>query len=86
MTISDERLKQLALLGCFVDDGCRACETESMARELISRREQNAKLVEVLKASMHAIRSYQYGNSATELAEEMADAYEKLLREAGAIL
>lgn len=50
-----------------------------------NRRAHDARLVEALKASAHALRSYQYGNSATELAEEMADTCEKLLRESGAI-
>lgn len=84
--ISDERLKQLALLGCFVDDGCRSCESESMARELIQSREQNAKLVEALKI----IQSVASGERqvAVDDTDGMAwiDKYAReALREAGAI-
>ncbi len=34
-----------------------------------------------IKASVHALRSYQYGNSSPDLAEAIADKLEILLRE-----
>lgn len=40
---------------------------------------QQKELVEALIASEHALRSYQYGNSATDLAEECADYCTKVL-------
>lgn len=36
---------------------------------------------EYLIAAMHALRSYQHGNSSPDLAEEIADAIEKYLKE-----
>jgi len=33
----------------------------------------------LLEAASHALRSYQYGNAATELAEEMVEAIERFL-------
>ena len=35
-----------------------------------------AELLKVAEAASHALRSYQYGNSSPELAEEMVDALE----------
>lgn len=43
---------------------------------LVAERER---LVEVLRAAMHALRSYQYGNSSLDLAEEIADSIERIL-------
>lgn len=40
-------------------------------------------LVKTLRAAIHALRSYQYGNSSTELAQEIADAGDEALRAAG---
>lgn len=37
------------------------------------------RIVEVSRAAMHALRSYQYGNSSLDLAEEIADSIEKTL-------
>jgi hypothetical protein len=37
--------------------------------------------IELLKACLDGFRSYQYGNSSTDLAKEMADAIEKYLSE-----
>lgn len=34
----------------------------------------------LLVAASHALRSYQYGNAATELAAEMADAIDRFLK------
>lgn len=36
---------------------------------------------ECIKASAHALRSYQYGNSSPDLAEAIADKAESILRE-----
>jgi histidinol-phosphate/aromatic aminotransferase/cobyric acid decarboxylase-like protein len=40
-----------------------------------------SKLVATLKAASHALRSYQYGNSATDLAQEMADSIDAVIEE-----
>jgi predicted component of type VI protein secretion system len=45
-------------------------------RELILEAEESRKL---LKAAMHALKSYQYGNSAPDLAASIAGDIEKLL-------
>jgi hypothetical protein len=34
----------------------------------------------LLKASSHSLRSYQYGNAATEPAKDMADAIDRFLK------
>lgn len=39
----------------------------------------NAALVKLLKGASHALRSYQYGNVATDLAAEVADACDAAL-------
>jgi hypothetical protein len=40
-------------------------------------------IVTVLTAASHALRSYQYGNSATDLAKEIADKCDDLIRRVG---
>lgn len=40
-----------------------------------------AKVKKALEAAMHALRSYQYGNGSTELAESIADLCSDTLRE-----
>jgi hypothetical protein len=40
---------------------------------------RNGELTKILGAALHCVRSYQFGNASTELAEEMADAIEKVL-------
>ena len=39
-------------------------------------------LIKVASAAVHALRSYQYGNSSPELAEEVADALEEAIKRA----
>lgn len=41
---------------------------------------RNAELAKMLEAALHCVRSYQFGNAAAGLAEEMGDAIEKVLR------
>ncbi len=41
---------------------------------------RNAALVKMLEAALHCVRSYQFGNAAPALGEEMGDAIEKLLK------
>ena len=48
-----------------------------------SDRAKIAALVTAAMAAGHALRSYQYGNAATELAEECADAIDAALKLAG---
>jgi hypothetical protein len=43
---------------------------------------RNAALTKILEAALHCVRSYQYGNAAPALAEEMGDAIEKVLKPA----
>ena len=38
---------------------------------------ENEKLINLLAAASHALRSYQYGNVATDLAKELADSIDK---------
>jgi hypothetical protein len=41
---------------------------------------RTAALTKVLGAALHCVRSYQYGNAAPALAEEMGDAIEAVLK------
>lgn len=42
-------------------------------------------LTKAAAAAVHALRSYQYGNSSPELAEEVADALEAAIKKAGPV-
>lgn len=53
---------------------CERCEWER--RQITDRVLESGRL---LRAAAHALRSYQYGNAATDLAEEMADSIDKFL-------
>ncbi len=55
---------------------------EMMAAEIGRLRAINADLIAALAAATHALRSYQYGNSATDLAEEVADNAETAIAKA----
>jgi hypothetical protein len=44
-------------------------------------KEQEKEVLLLLRAAMDALRSYQYGNASTELAEEIADKIEITLAE-----
>lgn len=46
---------------------------------VVDLRTQYEELIRVSKAAVNALRSYQYGNSAPALAEEIADALEKIV-------
>jgi hypothetical protein len=46
----------------------------SFEKRLMEELERRYQFVKLLRAASHALRSYQFGNSATELAEEFADA------------
>jgi hypothetical protein len=54
-------------------DYCRMLEDNKMIDRLAGER---ATLVLVLTAAWHALKSYEYGNSATGLAEEMCEKIE----------
>ena len=47
---------------------------------LAAAEQRVAALEKLLVSAAHALRSYQYGNSATDLAEEVADALDAALR------
>lgn len=42
-------------------------------------REKQKELLKLLRAAYNALRSYQYGNKSTELAEEVADEIEEAI-------
>jgi hypothetical protein len=48
----------------------------------MAREHAYTELVKAATAAVHALRSYQYGNDSTELAEEIADALEAALNNA----
>jgi hypothetical protein len=45
--------------------------------------EATPEILTLLTAASHALRSYQYGNSATDLAKEIADKCDDLIRRVG---
>lgn len=61
-----------------------ACDAASLPNDanacLIATAPEMAKLLE---ASRHLLKSYEYGNSATEPAKDMADRIEQVLKDAG---
>ena len=65
----------------WVDEGwslaCLSCLEKIAAARVAEERER---LRPVLTSAIHALRSYQYGNSAGDLAEEVADAIAAALR------
>jgi hypothetical protein len=63
------------------DGNCVVCWSlpDAQARLIGSMAERISALQKLLKAASHALRSYQYGNSATELAEEMANTVDAAL-------
>lgn len=54
-------------------------QAPALGAEIDRLRIINAELVKVCHAAVHALRSYQYGNSATDLAEETANACESAI-------
>ena len=48
--------------------------------DLLQKLAQREEARRLLEASSHSLRSYQYGNAATELAEDMADAIDRFLK------
>ena len=54
-----------------------------LADRLIRYVNAHADVVKTLHAAMHALRSYQYGNSAPDLAPGIADDLEALIKQAG---
>ena len=50
-----------------------------LAKENAELKEQLAEARKVMTAAGHALRSYQYGNSSTDLAQEMADAIDAII-------
>lgn len=50
-----------------------------LGNSLEARASKSEILVTALTGASHALRSYQYGNSSTELAEEIADACDEAL-------
>ncbi|MBV9180214.1 MAG: hypothetical protein JO356_02795 [Acidobacteria bacterium] len=50
---------------------------------LCRKAKEHADMAKVLHAAWHALKSYEYGNAATELAKECAAEIEKVLKEAG---
>jgi chromosome segregation ATPase len=61
----------------YILDGCGG--QEYLDARLAALQAQNRELREKVTACVHALRSYQYGNSSTELAEEVADAADATL-------
>ncbi|HTH42875.1 MAG TPA: hypothetical protein VL498_06905 [Terracidiphilus sp.] len=56
-------------------------EERANAKLIATAGNYHEKVVLTLQAAMNALRSYQYGNSATDLAEEVAVACSKLLQD-----
>ena len=52
---------------------------ESLEADIARLTRDRAALLKIVRACSHALRSYQYGNVATDLAEEMADYCDKAI-------
>ena len=57
-------------------------ERTSAPQLRVERQRHQADLVKAAIAAVHALRSYQYGNSSPDLAEEIADALEAAIEAA----
>ena len=57
---------------------------EERIRQVDALYAQNKALIRMLQAASDALKSYAYGNSATDLAEEIAKACDEALAKAGA--
>lgn len=69
----------LAIVPCDADDDeVPRLEAEANARLIAAAPD----LYRLLTAAKHALRSYQYGNAATDLAKDIADDAEKLIAKA----
>ncbi len=55
------------------------CQLNSLGAKIDERLAENARLRKMLTSAINALRSYQYGNSSPDLAEEIADACEVAL-------
>jgi hypothetical protein len=60
----------------LIKDGCKPAAAFKSLRDLLDERDQAVRL---LVTSSHALRSYQYGNSAPDLAEGIADQIDAFL-------
>lgn len=71
---------------CYPELGVHAYETEqalTILGDIASWAADSGALVKALKAASHALRSYQYGNSATDLARSTADLCDEALKSVG---
>lgn len=59
-----------------------ADQFEANARHIVRAANSHDELLAVAIASMHALRSYQYGNASQDLAEEVADKLQAAIRKA----
>lgn len=53
---------------------------ESLYKTAMRIKAQRDALLQVSEAAFHALRSFQYGNGSTELAEESADQLDRVLK------
>jgi hypothetical protein len=73
----------------FVNDkhGVTVAEVHVLARDaapfIVSAVNAHAELLKLLEASRHCLKSYEYGNAATELAHEIAEKIAEVIRKYG---
>lgn len=58
-------------------------ELLALQRDYDALLQENARLVGLLEASLHTLRSYQYGNQSPDLAEDIAENLAKELEKGG---
>lgn len=58
-----------------------SAELSSLFNHIAALQQKIARLEKLLGGSVHALRSYEFGNASTGLAKEMADAIEEALAE-----
>lgn len=83
----ERSLRQATMRAARMEDALKASDPTRAALVAIEAQERAEalvrELVEALRGAGHALRSYQYGNSATDLAEDGANAIDALLARVG---
>lgn len=79
IAVTDDEMELLSRALATAAASASDTEMVALGNSLVARASKCESLVTALTGASHALRSYQYGNSSTELAEEIADACDEAL-------
>lgn len=83
IAVTDEEMALLSRALAIAAASASETEMIALGNSLEARASKSESVVTALTGAFHALRSYQYGNSSIELAEEIADACEEALAVVG---